>query len=234
MNPVLPQAVIDAALRRDEASARAEYLAEFRADAAALVGSEALQRVVVPGRGPLDPVRGCDYFAFCDVSTGSGADSMTLAIVHGELVEDADDHQERGVIVVDGLWEAIPPFDPLVTAKVFAGTLKRYGCWSVTGDRFAQGWTAATFDRLGIRYMPSELSRSELYVELLALVNGRGVELPDAPKLVEQLGRLQRRPTGSGRERVDQVGAHDDVANVVAGAVALAHRRLRRAHELVW
>ena len=149
MHPSLPARVVEDALRRDEQSARSEWLAEFRDDLSALVTSERLRAVVVPGRGPLLPRRGVDYLAFIDVSTGGGQDSMCLAIVHGELAQD-DGGSERGVIVVDQLLEARPPFDPLGVAREFASMLKMFGCWSVSGDAFAGGWTNSVFERLGL------------------------------------------------------------------------------------
>jgi hypothetical protein len=225
MNPTLPQAVVDAALARDEPAARSEFLAEFRDDVAALVTHEQVRRVVVPGRTSLDPRNAAKpaYVAFCDVSTGSGQDSMTLAIAHAGVVDG------RRLVALDHLDEVRPPFDPLVTAQRFAEILARYGVRVVTGDRFAAGWVSSTFEREGIGYEPSALTRSELYAEFLTIVNAREVELLDVPRLVEQLTGLQRRPGGGGRDAIDHgQGRHDDLANVAAGAVVLAHRALRR------
>jgi hypothetical protein len=66
-----------------------------------------------------------------------------------------------------------------------------------------------------------------LYISLLALINGKSVELPEHAKLVTQLVGLQRRLGGAGRELVDHPshgGARDDLANAVAGAAVLVHR----------
>ncbi|MGV8954686.1 MAG: terminase large subunit domain-containing protein, partial [Cypionkella sp.] len=83
MNPTVPQTVIDRAMERDEASARAEYGAEFRTDIEALFTREAVAAVVEPKclERPYDSAY--HYVAFVDPSGGS-ADSMTLAIAHAE------------------------------------------------------------------------------------------------------------------------------------------------------
>ena len=47
------------------------------------------------------------------------------------------------------------------------------------------------------------------------------VDLVDHPKLVNQLASLERRTARGGRDSIDHApGAHDDVANSVAGVVA--------------
>jgi hypothetical protein len=83
-----PERLVPEALERDEARARAEWLAEFRDDLSGYISSDALRAVVDTGRGvdaPLAaPLAECDYLAFCDPATGSGTDSMALAIAHVE------------------------------------------------------------------------------------------------------------------------------------------------------
>jgi hypothetical protein len=50
------------------------------------------------------------------------------------------------------------------------------------------------------------------------------IELLDHPKLIAQLCGLERRTARSGKDSFDHApGAHDDVANAVAGVVAMAH-----------
>jgi hypothetical protein len=65
--------------------------------------------------------------------------------------------------------------------------------------------------------------KSDLYRDLLPLLNSGRVELLDHPRLVTQLCGLERRTARGGRDSVDhRPGGHDDVANAVAGAVAQA------------
>jgi hypothetical protein len=61
-----------------------------------------------------------------------------------------------------------------------------------------------------------------LYSELLPLLTGHRVELLDLPWLHAQLLGLERRTARGGRDSIDHgPGAHDDVANAVAGACVL-------------
>ena len=83
MNPSIPQAFIDQEYERDPASAKAEYLAEFRSDIQALFLPEIVQTCITRGVRERPRLSGVHYHAFCDPSGGS-ADSMTLAIAHRE------------------------------------------------------------------------------------------------------------------------------------------------------
>jgi hypothetical protein len=75
-----------------------------------------------------------------------------------------------------------------------------------------------------MRYTPSTKVKSDLYHELLPLLNAGRVVLPRRDRLLAQLVALERRTArGSGRDSVDHPpGAHDDLANAVAGACAVA------------
>ena len=62
-----------------------------------------------------------------------------------------------------------------------------------------------------------------LYRDLLPLVNAGRLELLDLPRLQTQLLGLERRTARGGRDSIDHApGAHDDVANAVAGACVAA------------
>src|SRR5262249_32943467 len=62
--------------------------------------------------------------------------------------------------------------------------------------------------------------KSELYRELLPLVNSRRVELLDHPRLISQLLGLERRTARGGKDSIDHApNAHDDLVNAVAGAL---------------
>jgi hypothetical protein len=55
------------------------------------------------------------------------------------------------------------------------------------------------------------------------LLNSRAVGLLDNPRLVTQIASLERRTGRLGKDAVDHApNAHDDLANSVAGALALA------------
>ena len=215
LNATIPQAVVDQALADDAAAAGAEWLAQFRTDLESLLSREALDAVVVRGRFELAQQAGAGYAGFIDPSGGS-SDSMTLGIAHRDAV---------GMPVLDLVLEIKPPFSPEDVVAEFAGVLKRYGLTKVTGDRYGGEWVSSSFDKAGIAYEASELTSSELYLELVPMVNSGSVELLDNPRLISQLGALERRVGRSGKDSIDhRPGAHDDLANAAAGALVYAVR----------
>jgi hypothetical protein len=212
MNPTVPQAEIDAEMEKDPASAQAEYMAEFRTDVESFIGMDAVRACIAPGVRERAPERRLRYWGFVDPSGGS-SDSMTLAIAH----------KEGSTAILDAMREVRPPFSPEATVEEFAKLLRAYRCTSVHGDRYAGEWPREQFRRHGVLYELAEYNKSELYQSLLPLVNSGGVDLLDSDRLVHQLVGLERRTARGGRDTIDHPrGAHDDVANAVAGAVQLA------------
>ncbi|RUX70684.1 hypothetical protein EN990_30975 [Mesorhizobium sp. M7A.F.Ca.US.005.03.1.1] len=225
-NPSLSQRVVTRALERDAAAARAEYLGEFREDLAAFVDLAVVQACVAAGLAAILPnALRQPYTAFCDPAGGSGTDSFTLGIGHDGL----DDQQlGKDLIILDLVDEVKPPFRPEQVVMKFAATLKTYGCDSVYGDNYAAQWVVDAFDRYGIRYIKSPLNKSELFLNFLPMLNSRSIQLLDHSKLVSQLVGMQRRVTSGGRETIDHnPNGHDDVANAVAGCLAVIARNRR-------
>jgi hypothetical protein len=218
MNPTIPARVVEQAYADDPASAAAEWGGCFRADVETFLAREAVEACI-----PLDcrerpPLAGLRYVAFCDPSGGS-ADSMTLALAHRE--DGSNGAPARAVL--DLVREARPPFSPEAVVADFAEVLRAYGVGTVEGDRYAGEWPRERFAVHGIDYRPAAKSKSELYRDLLPLVNGGRAELLDVPRLVAQLAGLERRTTRGGRDSIDHgPGAHDDVGNAAAGALVLA------------
>lgn len=212
MNPLLPQHVVDDAMRDDPEAARAEYLAEFRSDVATFLDADLLAGCIRPKPLEMHPAKGLRYVAFVDPA-GGGADEFTLAI----------GHQDRGQTVIDlvrGLRGS-----PAQIVQEYASVLKCYNVTRVKGDRYAGRWPRDEFARFGIDYDVSEMDRSGLYLEFLAALNSGRVELPPDERLQRQLVGLERR-AGRGRDVIDHgPGAHDDRANAVAGVVAHVTRR---------
>jgi hypothetical protein len=208
-NPALSQKVIDRALERDAAAAGAEYLAQFRTDIEDFVAREVIEAAVMHGRFELPPGPGV-YVAFVDPSGGS-SDSFTLAIAHRRV---------DGVVVLDAVREVRPPFSPEAVVDEFAKLLRSYGVHVVEGDRYAGEWPVAAFRKCGIRYEQSAAPKSDLYRDLLPILNSGRCELLDHPRLIAQLCQLERRTARSGKDSIDHPpGAHDDVANACAGAL---------------
>jgi hypothetical protein len=104
----------------------------------------------------------------------------------------------------------------------FSALLKGYGITKVSGDRYAGEWPRERFRDRGIGYEPAEKPKSDLYRDLLPLVNARRIELLDEPKLAAQLSGLERRTTRAGRDSIDHApNGHDDLCNAVAGCASL-------------
>src|SRR5688500_2411018 len=112
-----------------------------------------------------------DYVAFTDPAGGSGTDSMTVAVAHGE------ERDGQVVAVLDAVRERRPPFSPEQVVAEFAELLKSYRVDRVVGDRYAGEWPREQFRKHGVEYEPSERTKSDLYRELLPLVNSARVEL---------------------------------------------------------
>ena len=210
MNPRIDPAIIAEAYESDPEAARAEYGAEFRDDLADFVTKEAVDAVTMWGRRELPAVPGVTYAAFCDPS-GGAADAMTLAIGH---LRDGE------VCVLDAVLEVRPPFDPERAVAECAALLQRFGVTRVVGDRYAGEWPRARFREHGVDFEQSARPKSDLYHDLLPLLNARRVELIEHPRLAAQLVGLERRVARSGRDSIDHApGGHDDLANAVAGVL---------------
>jgi hypothetical protein len=68
-------------------------------------------------------------------------------------------------------------------------------------------------------------TKSEFYVDLLPLLNSKAAALIEHDRMVAQLVSLERRTSRGGRDSIDHApGAHDDVANAVAGALVTAFK----------
>lgn len=224
MNPTVPQSsdlIIDA-FEEDPEHAAAEFGAKFRNDIADFISREAVTACIEEGTRERPPRRECRYIGFVDPSGGS-ADSMTMAIAH----------KEGDTAILDLVREVKPPFSPEAVVAEFAAVLKTYRISRVEGDRYAGEWVREPFRNDGIFYDPAARPKSDLYRDLLPMINSRAADLLDNDRIVSQLCGLERRVGRSGKDSIDHApNAHDDVANAVAGALTLAMQSASfRAHE---
>jgi hypothetical protein len=184
--------------------------AEFRTDVETFVNRGSVEACVSLDVRERPPLSGVRYSAFVDPSGGS-ADSMTLAI----------GHKEDNVTILDAVRERRPPFSPEDVVFEFGDLLKSYRIDKVQGDRYAGEWPRERFREKGIKYEPAAKAKSDLYRDLLPAINSRRVDLLDDPRLIGQIVGLERRTARGGRDSIDHPpGAHDDLANAVAGVVA--------------
>jgi hypothetical protein len=212
-NSTLAQSVVDRAYERDPVIAGAEYGAEFRSDIESFVSLETVEAAVVLGRYELPRADNVRYHGFVDPSGGS-SDSMTLAVAHT-----IGDNR----IIIGAIRERRPPFSPDDAVGEFATLLKSYGIGRVKGDRYGGEWPREVFHKRDIEYGVATEAKSDLYRNLLPLLNSGCVELLDHKRLVAQLCSLERRAARGGRDSIDHPpGAHDDIANCVAGVAITA------------
>jgi hypothetical protein len=60
---------------------------------------------------------------------------------------------------------------------------------------------------------------------MLPLINSGRIELLDHPKSINQICGLERRVARGGRDSIDHApGAHDDIANCIAGLASISNR----------
>jgi hypothetical protein len=215
MNPTLPQQVVDDAMAEDLQAAKSEYLGEFRDDVAEFLPRSLVESLVVRDRKELIVRPGIHYFAFADLSGGRN-DDAALAIAH----------RHEGKIVIDALRRYRPPCNPQEVITAMVVELRKWGIRRVTGDNYAAEFVARGFQSQGVAYLKSEKPKSALYLELLPRLCSGEIELLDHDTLVNQLASLERRTRSGGRDSVDHApGAHDDLANVVAGVADIAGKR---------
>jgi hypothetical protein len=211
-NPTLDPAEIERALEEDRARNSAEYLAQFRSDIEGFVSLETAEACVGTYR-ELGPRSDITYRAFVDPSGGS-RDSMTLAIAHKTA-------KPEEMIVVDAIREARPPFSPEAVVDEFANLCKSYRITRIVGDHFGGEFVREPFRRHGMIYELSQQPKSDLYRDLLPLLNSARILLPRSDRTVNQIVGLERKVSRAGKDSIDHgPHGHDDLANCVAGVAA--------------
>jgi hypothetical protein len=139
---------------------------------------------------------------------------MVIAIGH-------HDYNKQSVIV-DCIREARPKFSPELVTAEFAKLCKTYRINKIYGDRYAGVWPVEQFQRFNILFEQSAKPKSDLYLDLLPLINSRRIQLLDNAKLISQLVGLERRTSRGGKDSIDHSpGSHDDIANAVAGLASI-------------
>jgi hypothetical protein len=218
MNPSIDPGIIAEAFEEDPASAASEYGAQFRDDIDDFVSQAVVDAATDFGvaERPASRNLGHRYACFIDAAGGSGQDSMTMAI----------SHVERDVAVLDCIRERKPPFSPDDVVAEFAALMKAYGVTTAQADRWGGDWVGEAFRKAGVTVKPAEKPKSDLYRELLPLLNAKRCSLLDIPRLSAQLVGLERRVARGGRDSIDHApGSHDDVCNAAAGALLLCRTR---------
>jgi hypothetical protein len=147
--------------------------------------------------------------------SGGSNDDACLAVAH----------KVGKKIIVDLVVSQVgrPPFDPRAAIKKrFVPLLREFDARRVAGDDYAGETFKFDFAAEGISYRSCPLSASDLYEHLEPKLNAGEIELPDVPKLQEQLLTLVMK----GAKVTHQTGDHDDFAASCAGAVWAASAKL--------
>lgn len=209
MNPTISDDFLAEEQEADPISFACEYEAQFRSDVSGWADLALIEDCVDDGVTVRPPRPGIQYRAGTDPS-GGARDSFTAAVAH----------DEDGTSVLDCVIEIRAPFDPHSATRDIAATLKSYGITSVTGDKYAAGWTIGAFRDCGIEYEHSPRDRSAIYLDVLPKFTSGRVRLLDNRRLVTQFAGLERKTSISGKDRVDHgVGGFDDLCNSAALAL---------------
>jgi hypothetical protein len=218
MNSSVPQSFIDAHTADDPARAQAEYLAQFRTDVEGFVPPEIVEACVGDFHEML-PVTDFVYSGFVDPSGGSDA-AMTLAIGHKTTTP-----EKR--ILIDVIREVRPPFDPAAVVKNFADLFKTYHISKVFGDHYGGEFVKEPFRKQGISYEVCKTPKSDLFRDLLPLLNSRHIILPQHDRLIAQIVGLERHVSRAGKDSIAHAPqGQDDLVNAVAGCAAALHKSL--------
>jgi hypothetical protein len=213
MNPSFDAEIIAAEIEADPARARAEYYAEFRDDISAFIDRDIVESCVDSGVHERLRRAGQQYVCFIDSAGGSGQDSFAAAIAH----------QEDDVVILDAVREYRPPFSPKNVVGEIAQWAKTYGVAAAQSDKWGGEFPIEEFAVHKIAVRASANPKSDIYRDMLPLLNSGKCRLLDNPRLVSQLCGLERRTARGGRDSIDHSpGAHDDLANSASGALVLA------------
>jgi hypothetical protein len=118
---------------------------------------------------------------------------MTLAIGHKTTTPEEQ-------IVIDVIREVRPPFDPVAVVDNFAALLKTYRISKVLGDHYGGEFVKEPFRKQGINYEVCKTPKSDLFRDLLPLLNSRQITLPQHNRLIAQIVGLERRVSRAGKD----------------------------------
>jgi len=230
MNPTYDKRKIERELKKDEVNAKAEYFSEWRDITGTAFPEEVIEKCIFPGRENIEPKEDTRYICFVDHASGvAGGDSFCFCIAHQDY--------EGEKIKFDYLGEFEPPFQPSHAIEECVNVCEDYEISHVTSDKFAKGFIAEGFEAYGFVWEPCPLSKSELYGQLLVLMNEGRVEIPDDERLLSQMRNLERTARMGGLpDSIDHPRGknfHDDRINSLAGAAYLASERYERPEIIV-
>lgn len=212
-NPTYSERKLRRLKKRKPLTYRTEHEAFFRTDLSSMYDPFIIDKAVNKDRPPELPFqKKYSYKCFVDVAGGGGRDSFAYAIGHVE--------KER--IVIDLVRSRTPKFNPDEVTAQCCELLKGYKIGRVCGDKFSGDYASSAYMKRGVKYIRSEKTKSELYLEAESPFNTERVDLPSKELLITQLKNLVRKTRSGGKDSVDtDSGQPEDEANVVAGVIEL-------------
>jgi hypothetical protein len=219
-NPLLSVAEIERQQRLDPGGAGSEWLAEFRSDLSTYLDEATIEQCIDYDR-PLElpPRAGLHYRAFVDAAGGTGGDSYAIAIAHRETKDKR--------IIVDLIRGTRGRHDPIEITRSYAELLREYRVRSIKGDRYGAGWVKSVWSKAGVRFISSDLPKSQIYLECQPIFARGLASLPNHAVLLRELRLLELTRHRNGKDSVDHPrGGHDDHINAAAGAIDSVCRNL--------
>ena len=217
MNPTVPQSFIDAEYEKDPVSAEAEFGAQFRTDIETYISREAVEAVVEWGAHERGPFGNTRYTGFVDVSRWWCRLAL-LWLLPTKKVRSVFSMPPRGeatILARGGDRRVRRPVEDLPHHQGDRRPIRRRVP--------ARAYSASTASATSRAKTPRARSISGW---CRCSTSGK-VKLLGNKRLVSQLIGLERNTARGGRDSIDHArGAHDDVANAVAGA--LLHATARR------
>ncbi|MGD9662024.1 MAG: hypothetical protein AB7U63_12175 [Porticoccaceae bacterium] len=208
-NPTINPEIIAAAVQDDPEAAKTEWLAAFRDGVASFIEREIVESCTRPRPLQIPPRPDLQYTAFVDPAGGgesNRSDEFTMSIGYRD---------EAKRVIVCGVWGR--KGSPAEITAEYAQILKAYNCTTAYSDRYAGAYPVEAFASHNITLRYTDRNRSQLYGELLPMLNTGQIELPPDDRLTGQLASLERKP-GRLQDIIDHApGSHDDRSNAVAG-----------------
>ena len=99
-------------------------------------------------------------------------------------------------VIVDAVREVRPPFSPSAVVDDFATLLKSYRVSKVVGDHYGGEFVKEPFRRHGISYELCKQPKSDLFRDMLPLLDAGHITLPRHDRLIAQIVGLERRRRG--------------------------------------
>lgn len=96
---------------------------------------------------------------------------MTLSIAHAE----------GSRVILDLVREVKAPFSPDAVTEQFCEIIKSYGLTLCFGDNYAKLWPVERFAQHGVSYNRAVLSKSDICLNFLPIINSHRVQLLALP-----------------------------------------------------